>query len=52
MSSTAATPARPFFRARDHKKFLDYLETATDRFAMRIHTYCLMTHHNHLLVET
>jgi REP element-mobilizing transposase RayT len=37
---------------RDHAKFLEYLDTATERFAIRIHTYCLMTNHYHLLVET
>jgi len=37
---------------RDREKFLEYLETATERFALRIHTYCLMTNHYHLLVET
>ena len=37
---------------RDREKFLEYLETGTERFALRIHTYCLMTNHYHLLVET
>ncbi len=37
---------------RDYAKFTEYLETTTARFAIRIHTYCLMTNHYHLLVET
>lgn len=36
----------------DRKKFLEYLEAASSRFSIRIHTYCLMTNHYHLLVET
>ncbi len=32
-----------FKSLRDREKFLDYLETASSRFALRIHTYCLMT---------
>ena len=36
----------------DRKRFLEYLEAASSRFALRIHTYCLMTNHYHLLVET
>ena len=41
-----------FKSARDRVKFLEYLETASERFALRIHTYCLMTNHYHLLVDT
>lgn len=41
-----------FKSLRDREKFLEYLETATTRFFIRIHTYCLMTNHYHLLVET
>lgn len=37
---------------RDHEKYLECLEIATERFSIRIHTYCLMTNHYHLLVET
>jgi putative transposase len=36
----------------DRKKFLDYLETATTRYAASIHCYCLMDNHYHLLIET
>ena len=41
-----------FKSLRDREKFLEYLEAATSRFSIRIHTYCLMTNHYHLLVET
>jgi len=37
---------------RDKEKFLEYLEKATERFSILIHTYCLMSNHFHLLVET
>jgi len=36
----------------DREKFLEYIEKAVDRFSIRIHTYCLMTNHYHVLVET
>jgi len=41
-----------FKSLRDRDKFLEYLEAASSRFSLRIHTYCLMTNHYHLLVET
>jgi len=37
---------------RDRKKFLAYLESATERYGARIHVYCLMSNHYHLLMET
>jgi len=37
---------------RDHEKCLTYLAKAAEIFSIRIHTYCLMTNHYHLLVET
>jgi REP element-mobilizing transposase RayT len=37
---------------RDRIKFLDYLETAIERFSLRIYAYCLMTNHYHILLET
>lgn len=36
----------------DKQFFLDCLQRAADRFAFRIHTYCLMDNHYHLVVET
>ena len=41
-----------FNNPSDHNKFLQYLEKAAERFALIIHTYCLMGNHYHLLVET
>jgi len=37
---------------RDRSQFLSYLESATERYDAVIHTYCLMTNHYHLLLET
>ena len=41
-----------FTTDRDHDVFLEYLEAAAERFGIVIHTYCLMTNHYHLLIET
>jgi REP element-mobilizing transposase RayT len=41
-----------FKSLRDREKFLEYLQTAVDHYGLKIHTYCLMTNHYHLLVET
>lgn len=37
---------------RDREKFLEYLASAADRFSIVIHSYCLMSNHYHLLIET
>ena len=37
---------------RDKEKFLEYLEKAAERFSIIIHSYCLMSTHYHLLVQT
>ena len=37
---------------RDKEKFLEYLGKVTERFAVVIHTYCIMSNHYHLLIET
>lgn len=37
---------------RDREKFLEYLESATERYNAIIHAYCLMDNHYHLLLET
>lgn len=37
---------------RYYATFLDCLETAHERFGLRIHCYCLMGNHYHLLVST
>ena len=36
----------------DREKFLEYLESATQRYNALIHTYCMMDNHYHLLLET
>ena len=44
---------RPIYQTnRDFEKFLAYLESATERYGARIHCFCLMTNHYHLLLET
>ena len=40
-----------FFDDRDRLEFLRLLGVAHERFGTRIHAYCLMTNHYHLLVE-
>jgi len=37
---------------RDREQFLSYLQSAVERYRAVIHTYCMMTNHYHLLVET
>ena len=41
-----------FKSIRDRQKFIEYLETATERYNAVIHAYCLMDNHYHLLLET
>ena len=41
-----------FRNDRDRKKFLSYLESVYERYGARIHIYCLMENHYHLLLET
>ena len=41
-----------FKSKRDREKFLEYLESATQRYDAVIHAYCLMDNHYHLLLET
>ena len=41
-----------FKSLRDREKFLEYLQSSVERYGLKIHTYCLMTNHYHLLVET
>ncbi len=37
---------------RDREQFLSYLESSVMRYSAKIHAYCLMTNHYHLLLET
>jgi putative transposase len=41
-----------FKSQKDREKFLEYLESATERYQAVIHAYCLMSNHYHLLLET
>ena len=41
-----------FKNKRDRERFVECLETAGNRFSLRIHVYCLMSNHYHLLLET
>jgi len=41
-----------FKSRRDREKFLEYLESSTERYGAAIHAYCLMRNHYHLLLET
>ena len=36
----------------DREKFLEYLESATERYHAVVHVFCLMDNHYHLLLET
>jgi REP element-mobilizing transposase RayT len=41
-----------FKSKRDREKFLEYLDSATQRYDAVIHVFCLMDNHYHLLLET
>ncbi|WP_445766720.1 REP-associated tyrosine transposase [Rheinheimera sp.] len=41
-----------YFEPANYQRFLDILEQVCQRHNWRIHAYCLMTNHYHLLVET
>lgn len=41
-----------FKSSRDREKFLEYLESASQRYDALIHAYCMMDNHYHLLLET
>ena len=41
-----------FKSIRDREKFLEYLESAVEKYQALIHAYCLMNNHYHLLLET
>ena len=41
-----------FRSKKDREKFLSYLKKTVERFSVKIHTYCLMPNHFHLLLET
>ncbi len=41
-----------FKSKRDRQKFLEFLESATQRYDALIHAYCMMDTRYHLLLET
>jgi len=41
-----------FKNDRDKEKFLQYLAITVERFSIVIHSYCLMSNHFHLLIQT
>ena len=41
-----------FKSIKDRERFLDCIGRTVERFSVKIHTYCLMMNHYHLLVET
>ncbi len=41
-----------FRSERDREKFLEYVGKAVGRYDIKVHTYCLMNTHYHLLIET
>lgn len=44
---------KDIFRSRkDRERFLFYIQSAAERYGAIVHSYCLMTNHYHLLVET
>ena len=51
--TTRGNERREVFKSqRDRERFLSYLESAVMRYGAVIHTYCLMSNHYHLLLET
>jgi len=41
-----------FESERDREKFLEYVGKAVVRYEIKVHTYCLMSTHYHILIET
>ena len=41
-----------FYGDKDRDRFLQYLAVASERFSIIIKSYCLMTNHYHLLIQT
>jgi REP element-mobilizing transposase RayT len=41
-----------FFDDQDRRRFLETLAQMADQFGVRVHAYCLMPNHYHLIVET
>ena len=44
---------KAIFKAKEnYEKFIGYLESATERYGAKIHCFCFMPNHYHLLLET
>ncbi|WP_040204266.1 transposase [Neobacillus jeddahensis] len=41
-----------FYEEEDYEKYLSFLEETRTRYPFHLHTYCLMTNHIHLQLET
>ncbi|MBF0217542.1 MAG: transposase [Candidatus Omnitrophica bacterium] len=41
-----------FYSPRDKDKFLEIISSSHDKFKIILHSFCLMTNHYHLLIET
>lgn len=41
-----------FFEDDDYEKYLDFIDETKVRYPFQLHTYCLMTNHTHLQLET
>ena len=52
ITSRGNTGTAIFFDDEDRLRLLDVLRKAVERFDWICHTYCLMSNHYHLLVET
>ena len=51
--TTRGNECKAVFKSkRDREKFLEYLETASERYNAVIHAFCMMDNHYHLLLET
>lgn len=41
-----------FLQAEDYDTFLSLLQEMLEKFNITLHSYCLMTNHYHILIET
>ena len=41
-----------FVENEDYEKFMELIEIMLEKFTIKLHAYCLMTNHYHLLLET
>jgi REP element-mobilizing transposase RayT len=44
---------KEIFKSEQHReRFLKYIEVISQRYHIKIHTYCIMDNHFHLILET